>query len=134
MMHAPAPARLGARSSRPERTRRGQLGATLLVTLVAVLWFSLCAMAIVRWTAMLLQQDRDLQIRFAALRGLTHALESGRSDAHEPPIHTRDEPPTAAQGPMQGQYRAISASWTDPFGRDRSLVVHTYWFATRRIY
>lgn len=119
---------------------------------MATLVWGVGTTALVRWTAWLLQSDRAALQSRAAAQALQTALELGSSatlgQAAEGRTDTRNlllpdgssmvvvekRQSDAQADPAKGSHITWSAQWEDPWGQKRTLVLHSFWATTRRIY
>jgi hypothetical protein len=126
-------------------------GAALIVVLLSTLLLSAGAVAMIRWSAILLHAERDQNLRFEVLRTLIGVLDTGVW-VHRPGatgesaavqamagntmirISVQDQRSGPAGNPAPGVYRSITATWEGPHGTPQHLVVHTFWHPSRRIY
>jgi hypothetical protein len=126
-------------------------GHALISLLVATLVWGGGATALVRWTLWLMQADRSAHQLRTAAQALQSASELGSIDslgesvegqAGARRLHFSDGTPlllvetrrsdSATVDPLRGAHVSWAAHWEDPWGQGRSLVIHSFWAASRR--
>jgi hypothetical protein len=136
----------------PQRANtREERGSALIVVLIASLLLCAGTVAMIRWTTILLRTERDQNLRFEVLRNLAGVLDTGvfvnrpgsagESSATQAVtgntmirISLEDQSPGPAGSPAPGVYRSVTATWEGPHGTRQHLVIHTFWYPSRRLY
>lgn len=118
-------------------------GHALLSILLAALLTASGAMALARWTALILLSEHQLGIQEAITLRLANALETGTLDAEgglgcATPVDAvvsatlvrftcQQQPNAHMPEPSSGHHLQFMAQWTDRGGHDRRLTLQTYW-------